>query len=195
MKILSNFDTRFDDDCVDEACAEYGKDNISFIRRDRIYIIFKIVFPTIGRLTISLVLVILAYGSGLGRALWYFFQVFIRLIVCITWLYLLVKVTIKLIDFYMDFTIITPRQITSYDQSGLFSRNTRSLDIDKIKSVRVYEQWIIRSLFNYGTIVFFSEWDDQSGDITLNYISNPTKVAKRLEEILQTWNQIVNKNK
>lgn len=185
MRILSNFDTRFDDQCVEDACAQYGKENISFIRRDKIYVIFNILLPTIGRLLVSLLLLLLAYGSWLGRAIWYPFQVFIWMIVCVSGLYLLRKVTGKLIDYYMDFTIITPRQITSYDQSGLFSRNTRSLDISKLKSVRVYEQWLIKSLFNYGTIVFFSEWDEDSWDITLNYITNPTKVAKRQEEILQ----------
>jgi len=47
MRILSNFDTRFDDDCVDEACAEYGSSNISFIRRDKIYVVLKIILPTL----------------------------------------------------------------------------------------------------------------------------------------------------
>jgi len=185
MKILSNFDTDFDDLCVSEACTEFKKENVSFIRRDKIYVVLNIILPTIARLIISLLLIILAYGSGLGVALGYLFQLFIRAVVCVSWLYLLRKVTGKLIDYYMDFTIITPRQITSYDQSGIFSRNMRSLDISKIKSVRVYEQWFMRSLFNYGTIVFFSEWDENSGDITLNYITNPTKVSRRLEEILQ----------
>lgn len=185
MRFLSNFDTKFDDDCVDEACAAYGKKHISFIRRDKIYIVLKIILPSVLRLVVSLLLLLMSYGSGIGRALGSFFQIFIWIVICISGLHLLRKATGKLIDYYMDFTIITPRKITAYDQEWIFTRNERALDITKIKSVRVHKEWIMRSLFNYGSIIFFSEWDENSGDITLNYITNPTKVAKRLEEILQ----------
>lgn len=184
VRILSNFDTQFDDQCVNEAIDEFDKKHICFIRRDRIYILIKIIIPTLVRLIFSMILIALAYWSALWKALWYAFQVFVWIVVCATWIILLWKVTNKLIDYYMDFTIINPRQITSYDQSWIFTRNERSLDISKIKSVRIEKKWIFRSLFNFGTIVFFAEWDEHNWDIKLNYITDPNKLRKRLQEII-----------
>jgi len=184
VSILSNFDTKFDDICVNEAIEAFDKDHICFIRRDRIYVLLKIFLPTILWLIFSIILLSLAYGTGVWTTLWSAFQIFIRIIVCATWLILLWKVTTKLIDYYMDFTIITPKQITSYDQGWIFTRDARSLDITKIKSVRIEKKWILRSLFNFGTIVFFAEWDENHWDIKLNYISDPNKLSKRLQEII-----------
>ncbi len=185
VKILSNFDTSFDDDCVNEAIDEFGKSNICFIRRDRIYVLMKIMIPTFFRLFLSLILLAIAYWSWLWRSIWSIFQIFIRWIICISWGMLLRKVTWKLIDYYMDFTIITPKQITSYDQTWVFTRDARALDITKIKSVRIEKKWLLRSIFNFGTIVFFAEWDEDNWDIKLNYISDPNKLSKRLQEIIK----------
>ena len=184
VKILSNFDTKFDDICVNVAIQEFDKDHICFIRRDKIYMLMKIIAPSFFRLLLAIILLWVAYGSWLWKTLWSAFQVFVRILVCISGFILLRKVSTKLIDYYMDFTIITPKQITSYDQSWIFSRNARSLDINKIKSVRVKKEGFIRSIFNYGSIVFFAEWDENHWDIKLNYISDPNKLSKRLQEII-----------
>ena len=37
----------------------------------------------------------------------------------------------------MDYTIVTPEVVTQYDQTGVFDRSTRALDITKIKTVSV----------------------------------------------------------
>jgi hypothetical protein len=35
----------------------------------------------------------------------------------------------------MDFCLVTPIDITFYNQSGVFSRNSRSLDTAKLKTI------------------------------------------------------------
>ncbi|USN55297.1 MAG: hypothetical protein H6765_01510 [Candidatus Peribacteria bacterium] len=67
------------------------------------------------------------------------------------------RILFAVLDYYLDFSIITPTQITNYNQTGFFGKSTRSLDLAKIKSVRVDQQGIMRSLWNYGSIVFLSE--------------------------------------
>jgi hypothetical protein len=37
----------------------------------------------------------------------------------------------------MDFAVITPKQIIAYNQIGIFSRESRSLDVEKIKTISV----------------------------------------------------------
>jgi hypothetical protein len=59
----------------------------------------------------------------------------------------------------MDFAIITPRQIVSYEQSGIFKRSSISLDLTNLRSINEEKDGILKSIFNYGTIVFFSEGD------------------------------------
>jgi len=53
------------------------------------------------------------------------------------------------IDYYMDFTIITPKDITCYNQNFLFHTSVRTLDMSKIKSVRVDKIGLLKSIFNY----------------------------------------------
>lgn len=69
VKIFSNFDTKFDDACVDEACDEFGKENICFIRRDRIYLVLRVIIPVFIWLIFTVLLIIFAYASSIGDAL------------------------------------------------------------------------------------------------------------------------------
>lgn len=87
----------------------------------------------------------------------------------------------------MDFTIITPNDITCYNQNFLFHTSVRALEINKIKSIRVDKIGILKSIFNYGAIVFFAE-GDQSGqmwDITLQYITNPDKLRDKIDDLVK----------
>lgn len=84
----------------------------------------------------------------------------------------------------MDYTIITPLSVMQYDQTWVLWRSTRSLDISKIRSISIDKQWLLKSLFNYWSIVFFSEWDASFWDITLNYISNPISLRNAIEHII-----------
>jgi uncharacterized membrane protein YdbT with pleckstrin-like domain len=47
------------------------------------------------------------------------------------------KILKKIIDYYMDFAIVTPEHIVAYNQKGIFSRESRSIDVDKIKTITV----------------------------------------------------------
>lgn len=185
VRIFSNFDTKFDDKALLKAQEEFGEEHVWFIRRDRIYVIFKILLPTLLRAMAAGLLLLFVYGTEFGSLLGRFFQGFVWAIIGISWVMLAVVMTNKIIDYYMDFTIITPTQITTYDQTGIFTRLQRSLDIAKIKSIRVDKKGFLHSVFNYGSIVFFSEWDQKFGDITLNYISDPAKLSAKLWEILK----------
>lgn len=84
----------------------------------------------------------------------------------------------------MDYAIITPDQVIQYDQDWILNRFTRSLDISKIKSISIRKEWLMCSIFNYWSIIFFSEWDADNGDITLNYISDPIKLRDTISEMI-----------
>ncbi len=185
VKIFSNFDSTFDDVALLKAKKEFWDEHVCFVRRDKIYIVFKILIPIFLWIITAMLLLAFVYWTEFWELLWSSFEIFIWICIWFSWLVLAWVMTGKFIDYYMDFTIITPKRITAYDQTWIFTRSERALDISKIKSIRVMKKWILHSMFNYWSIVFFSEWDDKNGDITLNYITDPNKLSKRLWDILR----------
>jgi hypothetical protein len=87
-------------------------------------------------------------------------------------------------DFYLDFTIITPRFIMEYDQMGIFSRVARSLDVKKIKAIKVDKKGFLKSVFNYGNIFFYGEGDEAIPDIGLYYIYDPLTLRDRISRLI-----------
>lgn len=189
VKIFSSFDTKLDDKLLAKAQKEYWKDHVCFIRRDPIYLIIKVITPLVWWLIFIGLWVILAYGIDLWDGLQEILQRMIWIMIVISGLRLSSYATIKIIDYYMDFTIITPKNISTFDQTWIFDRATRTLDISKIKSISVDKKGISRSLFNYGSIIFFAEWDASFGDIRLNYINNPASLEKRIVSVMNFYNR------
>jgi hypothetical protein len=181
----------------DSSVEKYGPDKVIVVRRDPIYLWFKIIIPSL--FWFGIIGLFLWYSTkisfGLSQNTIMFARLLLLLIVGIIRLF---KISHKLIDYYMDFCIITPVQITSYDQCGIFRRSSRSLDINNIRSIDVDKDWLLNSIFNYGTIIFFSELDvihqnntnedmsnEEMGSIKLNYMKYPRKVVDTITTIIK----------
>ena len=171
MKILSNFDTQAPLEAYQKALAHYGADKVIFLRRHKVYLTFFVVLPAV---LIGLVIIasffVWQYIAGIFSPLvGNIFTAFFSLLA----LLVLARVVLNYIKYFLDYTIVTPRLITSYNQTGFFKREIRTIDTDKIKTITVSGRTFIQSLFNFGTIVFLSEGDDDTrGDITLHYLRN-----------------------
>lgn len=136
MKIFSNFDTDMPDRLYKKAIEKYGKENVIFIRRDKIYLVLKVYIWVIVWLlffAFCLRLMYIKYDSPtLNTTMWIF--------LVLTFLLLKWKALSKIIDYHLDFTIVSRNHVTSYDQSGIFHRSTRSLDLAKVKSVNIKKE-------------------------------------------------------
>ena len=189
MKIFSNFDTKLDDELYADAVEKFGQSKVLFVRRDRIYMILKVWIRLWLRFAFS-TLVLLAYYVFLWWETWFWRFVWwlVWLIVVILWLWIGYICVQKMIDYYMDYSIITPTQVIQYDQTWILTRSARSLDITKIKSINIKKVWLLCSIFDYWSIVFFSEWDQwwesAHWDIKLNYISKPIMLKDTIISIL-----------
>lgn len=179
MKLFSNFDTWLCEVQYSQACEEYGTDKALFIRRDRFYLILKVYQPIIRWVIWSIVLLVTAY-----RYAWPISVAIAWIIVAVVWIPLCYFAFDKRVDWWMDYTIITPRQVIQYDQTWLLSRSTRTLDLAKVKSINIKKNGLITSIFNLWDIVFFSEWDDAYGDIRLNYIKKPIALKQAITKIM-----------
>jgi len=71
----------------------------------------------------------------------------------------------------MDFIIVTQDEIESFDQVWIFRRKIVSMDLHKFRSITTEKKGIIRSVFNFGSLIVLSEWDkDHNWEIRFNYI-------------------------
>lgn len=179
MKVFSNFDTRLCEVQYAKACEQYGSDKALFIRRDKIYLYIKVYH----KFAWSLLLLVASVAT------WYYTQstlgVWMWWIIWLTFFFSIGYVAIqKRIDWRMDYTIITPRQIIQYDQTWLLDRSIRTLDLAKVKSMNIKKNWLMTSIFDLWDLVFFSEWDESYGDIRLNYIKKPLWLKKKITKIM-----------
>lgn len=102
-----------------------------------------------------------------------------------------------LLDYFMDFSIITPQAFIRYDQTGFFKRTSKVIDLTHVRSVSVEKSGIINSLFNNGNLVVLSEWSDTSfwrdpkedaGKVYFRYVKNPEQYSERIEMMLKEVN-------
>lgn len=91
----------------------------------------------------------------------------------------------RLLDYLMDFIIVTPDQIIAYNQKGIWKRQNMTIETIKIKSMSVsYRGWIF-SVFNNGDIKFLSEGDVLSGgEIQAYYVYQPQQTKEKIYEII-----------
>jgi hypothetical protein len=185
IKILSNFDTWLWKVLFAGYEERYWVWKVLFVRRGYIYVLFRVIFPAI---VLVMILIPLVYFLIHRKT----YELFILLLVWVyiiwasfIWLALLFQIIRSLINYHMDYTIITPKQIISFDQTWILNRKSRAIEIEKIKSISVDKKWLLKSIFNYGWIVFFAEWDSQYGDLTLNYILDPLLLRDKIAKIMK----------
>jgi len=186
MKFLSNFDTNLHKRQVARAVEVHWKKWVLFVRRDTIYLLFKFYLP--------LFFIIILRSGAVRWIVSTNWDGLISLVRWWLWLVLLLSLVYfcrvsvgKFIDHYMDYIIITPDEITAYDQAWLLYRSSTSLDTSNIKSISIKQGWLWWSIFNYGSIIFYSEWDNwlqKVWQIQLNYIRSPRQYKKRITKII-----------
>lgn len=181
MRILSNFDTGLEYKLRQEYTEMFGGDHVITIHKSRLYYYRYIGTPLFGYL------ILLCVG-------FYFFYTYEPLPVWVqiafwaiyTLLFLLVvrKVSRRYVDYKMDFLIVTPHEVIKYDQSGVFSRNIEKLHANKLKSISIQKSWLLNSLLDIWSIVFMSEWDNEQGDIEMDYIDAVEAKEKKIVHVL-----------
>ena len=109
-------------------------------------------------------------------------QVFISFL----FLYLIYKILYTLINFEMDFVLITLENISFYNQSWLFKRGSKTIWVEKIKSIQANKKWIIRSIFDFWEIIILTEWDEAwKWEIKLKFIPKPDKIKNKILHLMK----------
>ena len=72
-------------------------------------------------------------------------------------LWFMPSITKQYMNYKLDFAIITPIELISYNQSNLFTRSSKTIKTNNIKTISLDKSGILKSVFNYGTLIFLSE--------------------------------------
>lgn len=186
MKILTNFDTRLYDALKQDYINQYGPENVMIIKRASIFFWIYIIVPLILLLIVMSFILWLAFGINIADES---LQMIIHIVSGIIWIWVLrvrwFRITKRYMDYTMDFCIITPKELVSYNQSWLFNRQTEIIDTEKIKTINKIPQWFFGSIFNFASLVFLSEWDMDTGDISLNFVENAEETYKQVRMIIE----------
>lgn len=182
MKILSNFDTQLQKKVFEEAVKEHWAENVLLVKKSRFLFLFQILLPLMILIVVLTLIRFLFQNSkeDLGDYTMYGFWILAALITMTQ----VPSLFQSLIDYYMDFIILTPELVTFYNQSGIFNKSSESLESNKIKAVNFSKRGLLQSIADYGEIIFLSEWADPRGDIVFDYARSPEQLQKKARRIL-----------
>ncbi len=181
MRIFSNFDTKLKSRTFQRYQRQYWADKVVLITKSRLFWFVKVFFP----------LFIFLLSSG--ALAWGFFfllgeDVFIYVVLPV-WIFgvlvLLYPIIWNYIEYKLDFTVITPRLVLTYDQKGIFKRHIKTINSDNVKTVSIMRAGFLYSVCNNWDLLFLSEWGEvEYWEITLRYVFKPEKRRHMIAQVL-----------
>lgn len=190
MKIFSSFDTNFKQEVIDREKDKYWNNYFKVVSHGRFYYHFFIILPTVFAIFWAIAYLIILFMLWWGipedfKTMYYVFWLIIFFIIFVPLAFRILK---KYIDYILDFFVATPRNIIYYNQEWILNRKWRTIDIDKIKTITVKREWILRSIFNFWNIVILTEWDEKwEWEIDISFIDDPDKVKNNIFDIINSW--------
>jgi hypothetical protein len=111
--MLSTFDTKLVQRELNKYTQKHGADKTLLIQRDTIYRNIYIVLPTIGFLIFVSIFVITGIVNNVDYSVYWYIKLGL---LCCAFFVFLYRISDKVLNYYLDFTIITPQEIVQYDQ-------------------------------------------------------------------------------
>ena len=105
-------------------------------------------------------------------------------VVVLLWLIIGFKASRRWMDYRMDYLLVTPQEISKYDQSGVLHRDVENIPTNKIKSISVSKHGLLQSMFDIWSIVFLAEWESDEWDITMEMIDAVGYTQKQIKRIM-----------
>lgn len=185
VKLFSNFDTKSPSKNYAEAVQEFWFDKVIFLRRHRLYLVLYTIIPAwISVLwLIFLIYSIIVSWSSVDTSTIVMHRT-TQILVFLLIVYLLLIARSKYFNYKLDYSIITPTYISAYNQKWIFSREIRTIEPSKIKTIDFTSKWLINSLFNFGAIIILLEGDEMGqGEIHIDFIYNPEGIKESIQSL------------
>lgn len=182
MKIFSNFDTKHKFRQFEEKKQEYWASNVFLLSKSKLFRFLSVDMP-FGLWVAASLFLLWVFNAWLGKNGVLYGALPLMFITLIA----IAPKTIKhIIDYNMDFIIITPKTLYRYDQEGLIKRDIITINTHSIKSVTVRKWWWLYSIFDNWDIIFLTEGDASFGEITLTYIKDPERERSRIGKVIKS---------
>ncbi len=116
------------------------------------------------------------------------------------YLFLLTFIFGSWLDFYYDVIFITSQRLLNVSQKGLLAREVSELNLRQVQNVSTQMEGVLRSYFNYGTLIIETAGKGTSEDPTrhglqgyfnVDDIPDPNRIARVILELHQ---KIVNED-
>lgn len=190
MRIFSSFDTKFKEKIIEKEKKEYPDWNFLIISYNKYYKYVYVYLPLFFLIALfSLITTFYIYSmfySSYSDFIIIIINIFYCLFIMVV-IYLWIKILKFYIDYILDFLVITPNRIIFYNQENIFTRKWRTIKVESVKTITVHKSWLIRSIFNFGSLIILTEWDEVwNWEIDFKYIKNPDKVRQKIFKII--WN-------
>lgn len=183
MKIFSNFDSKWKQEALDEAIKEFGEDKVLVLTKSRLFYFYKFLFPVLGWTIVLLIILVVPYLMR-EEMEWMIYGIY-TVFMLILYLFSLFKPIKYYIDYKMDFSIVTPRALTRYNQSWILRRDIKTSNARNIKTIAIRKNNFLYNLFDNGDLIFLSEWNvERQGEITLHFIYDPEERKKEIVAIM-----------
>lgn len=98
--------------------------------------------------------------------------------------FVIFPVITQIVDYLYDHIMVTNNRIVIIDQSSIFTRDIRKMDLENIASVRIKTQWL--NLFPFGTLIFDLK-EGVGKSLTLKYIPKVDEVASCISCMLRDY--------
>lgn len=183
VKIFSNFDTAAPTKNYADAVQLYWCDKVIFLRRHKLYFFLHTIVPgffaaVLLSCIVGMVILLPHQTNNDDRNVFY---LIIESLLFLISIYLIIIARSRYFNYTLDYTIITPTTIASYDQTWLLTRKITTVDTDKIKTINFSSKWLINSIFNFGNIEILLEWDDEwRWEIIIDFIYNPEGIKEQI---------------
>lgn len=193
VKFLSNFDTKSPAKNYADAVQEFWFDKVVFLRRHKLYFVLYTLIPVWTSVILMGIMIYSMFNTwsietGLGN---FVAQRSVQIILILLVLYMLLLARARYFNYILDYTVVTPTYISSYNQTGIFSRKIRTLEPSKIKTIDFTSKWIINSIFNFGDIIILLEWDELwQWEIRIDFIANPEAVKEKIKDLTNSSVQV-----
>lgn len=188
VRLFSNFDTSAPTKNYAAAVHEFGFDKVVFLRRHKLYFYLYTLIPAVSAMILMILVVISFFrldnktaqqGNILANNA-------LQIITLLVIFYMVLLARARYFNYTLDYTIITPTYISSYDQQGIFNRKIITIEPSKIKTINFSSHGIINSLFNFGNIDILLEWDENGKwEIVMNFIYDPEWVKRKIQELTE----------
>lgn len=155
MKIFSNFDSKWKQEALDEAIKEFGEDKVLTLNKSRLFYYYKFLFPVLGWAVLLIIMLALPYliREEMGWLVYSIYAAFMLIL----YLFTLFKPIKHYIDYKMDFSIVTPRALSRYNQEGILKRDIKTSNVRNIKTISIKKNNFLYNLFDNGDLIFLSE--------------------------------------